>query len=71
MQTLDDSIIDQLHGLEKLKNQKQYTTKRAKLFCIIREINIINSKLLLYVVPELAAHLRVSRITNETDNLLG
>jgi hypothetical protein len=62
MQTLDDNIIDQLHGLEKLKNQKQYTSKRIKLFCIIQEINIVNSKLLLYVVPELAVQLRVSRI---------
>jgi hypothetical protein len=60
MQPLDDYIIAELHKLEKSrKNETQYKKKRAKAFSIIAEINIINSKLLLYVIPEIALQLKV------------
>lgn len=66
MQNLDDYIIKQLRDIEKYrKNEKTYTKKRARIFVIIIEINLINSKLLMYVVPEIAQHLKVRNFDYE------
>ncbi|KAL0486397.1 sister chromatid cohesion protein [Acrasis kona] len=57
VQSLDDYIIKELREI-KNKKKKNYNEKRALIYNTISEVNLIDSKLLLYVVPELALQLK-------------